>query len=259
MTTYSDAAQVDEADLLAAAPDLTVGRSRVRLIGQEYRISIDLPSDQERARATGDLVVTATPGRSLPPLTVRGAAGWVSGYVVPVMSGRLSGAIRVADDRVSFDDGAGYHDHNWGFWDGVSWQWGQAVAGDLSFVYGRIHPPANAADPSRVPAFLMALGPDGPVGFSTDVTIAETNRGGTDVPERIVVTGRSSSLDLVLALDVVQQVVTRTGTRGFGGALDFLQLRTRYHITGRVGQTAIDATTLGSAETFRGRARTVVQ
>ena len=40
---------------------------------------------------TGDIFIEASPGRALPPLTIHGAGGWVSGYVVPVMSGRLSG------------------------------------------------------------------------------------------------------------------------------------------------------------------------
>ena len=53
-----------------------------------------------------------------------------------------------------FDGGTGYHDHNWGFWQGVSWQWGQVQGEGLSFVYGRVYPPADAADPSRIPAFL---------------------------------------------------------------------------------------------------------
>jgi hypothetical protein len=101
------------------------------------------------------------PGRSLPPLTIRGAGGWVSGYVVPVMAGDLQGFIQIAADRVEFEGGTGYHDQNWGFWENVSWQWGQVQDGGLSFVYGRIRLPADAVDESRLPAFLMALGSDG--------------------------------------------------------------------------------------------------
>ena len=56
--------------------------------------------------------------------------------------------------RVSFDGLAGYHDHNWGFWEGVRWQWGQVAHGDLSIVFGRVFPPSTVADPGRVPGFL---------------------------------------------------------------------------------------------------------
>jgi len=253
MTSYSDSAEVDGDELLAAAPNLTVGKNRVRLVGREYHVTIDLPAEDGPARAAGELVIGATPGRSLPPLVIRGAAGWVSGYVVPVMSGTLQGAIQVDRDRIGFDGGSGYHDHNWGFWEGVSWQWGQVQGNGLSFVYGRVHPPADAADASRVPAFLMALGPDGPLGYATDVTIDETNRAGTDSPERIVVRGRSDSVQLTLDMEIAQTTVTRPRAGSLGASLDFLQLRAQYHVSGRVGDTPFDFRAPGSAETFRGR------
>ena len=63
----------------------------------------------------------------------------------------------------------GYHDHNWGFWDGVRWQWGQVASGDISIIFGRVFPPATVADADRVPGFLGVLGPNGPIGFSTNV------------------------------------------------------------------------------------------
>jgi hypothetical protein len=253
MTSYSDSAEVDGGELLATAPNLTVGKNHVRLVGREYHITIDLQAEAGLAGARGDLVIGATPGRSLPPLVIRGAAGWVSGYVVPVMSGTLQGAVQVDRDRIGFDGGSGYHDHNWGFWEGVSWQWGQVQNEGLSFVYGRVHPPADAADASRVPAFLMALGPDGPLGYATDVTIDETNRAGTDSPERIVVRGRSESVQLTLDMEIAQTTVTRPRAGSFGAALDFLQLRAQYHVSGRVGDTPFDFRAPGSAETFRGR------
>jgi hypothetical protein len=253
MTSYSDSREVDEAELVGTAPNMTIGNNRVRLVGREYHVSIDLPAESGRTRASGELVIHATPGRSLPPLAIRGASGWVSGYVVPVMAGTLQGSIRVANERVDFDDGVGYHDHNWGFWEGVSWQWGQVQGDGLSFVYGRVYPPADVADPSRVPAFLMAVGPDGPIGYTTDVTIAETNRAGTDVPGRILVRGRSGSLDLTLELEVAPTAVARSRPGPLGAKLDFLQLHARYHVVGRVVDRSIDLTALGSAETFRGR------
>ena len=112
----------------------------------------------------------------MPPIEITGARGWRTGYVVPVMSG----ALRWIADRgrrpgVARSSGTGYHDHNWGFWQGVSWQWGQAQQGDLSVIYGRVFPPPEAADPERIPGFVGALGPDGPLGYSTDVRITETN------------------------------------------------------------------------------------
>ena len=253
LTSYSTSTEIGESELLSTAPDVTVGRNRVRLVDREYRISLDLPAEAGHHGVRGELVVQAAPGNSMPPVTMQGAGGWVSGYVVPVMSGALGGWLEIGGDRIALAGGSGYHDHNWGFWDGVSWQWGQVQGGGLSFVYGRVRPPADAADPARIPGFLVALGADGPVGYATDVTIDETNRTGSNRPERIVVRGRSASLDLTLDLAVEQATATSMREGSFGAGLDFLQLRTRYRVSGRAGDVTVDFSAPGSAETFRGR------
>ena len=116
----------------------------------------------------------------------------MSGYVVPVLSGDLHGSLQVGGDTISLDGATGYHDHNWGFWEGVRWQWGQVANGDLSIVYGRVFPPSTVADPKRVPGVLVVLDPNGPIGFATDVTIAEA---GHDVGH-VTITARGRRLDL---------------------------------------------------------------
>jgi hypothetical protein len=98
---------------------------------------------------------------------------------------------------------------------------------------------------------LIALGPDGPVGYATRVSIEETDDPVTHLPRRVVVQGRSASLDLKLDLDVQSAIVNRGRTLGSGA--DFLQLHARYHVTGRAGGQSIDFTEEGAAETFRGR------
>jgi len=265
-TSYSQAHEVDEAEILKSAPNLTIGSNSVRLDGMRYRITLDLPVEtppvgsafrQTVTRVTGELLIDASPGRALPPIEIRGAGGWVSGYVVPVMSGRLSGSLtlRSADlqvgPQIAFDNGAGYHDHNWGFWKDVSWRWGQVHHGDLSFVYGRVRPPADAADPERIPGFLAAIGPGGPVGYATNVSIEETNDPVTGHPRSITVRGRSASLDVTMELAIEDAIVTPRGGRLFDETMDFLQLRARYRVRGRAGDRSIDFTASGAAETFR--------
>ena len=252
MTSYSASSEIPEQELLSAAPDLTAGLNRVRLEGQAYRIALDLAPEVPGPRASAEIVVHAKAGRSLAPIVIRGAGGWVSGYTVPVMSGALEGSIRIGRERIDLSGGTGYHDHNWGFWDGVRWQWGQVQGEDVSFVYGRVHPPADAADETRLPGFLAALGPDGPIGYATDVNIEETNDPSTERPRRIVVRGRSEGLALTMDLAIDQQTATKMGKGLFGGGLDFLQLRATYIVSGNVGGRAISFTGPGSAETFRG-------
>jgi hypothetical protein len=123
----------------------------------------------------------------------------------------------------------------------------------LAFVYGRVHPPADAAEGGRLPGFLVALGKDGPVGYATDVTIEETDTASSAQPGRIVVSGRGDSLALTLDMAVDQVTTTRMGARSFGSSMNFLQLRGSYRVFGRAGDRKIEFTGPGSAETFRGR------
>jgi hypothetical protein len=247
---YSARDEVDEHTLLERAPDLDIGGNTVRLDGSRYLITLHLKSESGGADLTGSLTLDPDEGRSLPPAVIRGARGWLSGYVVPVLSGHLTGAL----GTVSVE-GQGYHDHNWGFWRDVSWQWGQVAAGDLSFIYGRVFPPADVADPERIPGFLGVLKQTGLVGVATNVQIAEYHPEGphdpSAAPDRIVVTARGGSLDVTLTFSTDRAV--RTALAMTGGTTDFLQLGGTYRIEGRVGAQSIEATARGAAETFRRR------
>jgi hypothetical protein len=180
-----------------------------------------------------------------------GLNGWVTGYVVPVTRGRLSGTLAIDDERVSLDGGSGYHDHNWGFWRDVSWQWGQAQHEGLSLIYGRVFPPADAADADRLPGFVGVLGPDGPIGYATDVRINETNDAAGQ-PQRIDIEARGSGLDLQLRFEAESTTLTRMAPGGVGSGLNFIQLRGRYTVRGRAGTRRLDFAAPGAAETFRG-------
>jgi hypothetical protein len=244
---FSAAAPISEEDALKA-PELTIAGNSVRLDGLKYVVSLDLPGPKGQ-RVRGTFTIEASPGRLVPPIEIAGARGWRSGYVVPVMSGRLEGELDVNGERIPLSGGSGYHDHNWGFWQGVSWQWGQAQQGDLSLLYGRVFPPREAADPDRIPGFVGVLGPDGPLGYATNVTITEANNAAGQ-PQTISVAARSAVLDVHVRFEVGSVVTTR-GTLGTG--LDFLQMRGTYTVTGKAGDRQVNFTAPGSAETFRGR------
>ena len=251
METFTEGQPITDAEALQA-PDLRIGASLVRLEGMRYLVHVDLPGEGGR-RVLGDLTIEASAGRLVPPIEITGARGWRSGYVVPVMSGRLNGELDTGGERITFAGGTGYHDHNWGFWQGVSWQWGQVQHDELSVLYGRVFPPREAADPERVPGFVGVLGPDGPLAYSTNVTITETSdeRG---QPRTVLVRARGSGLDVELTFDVESAVTTRAAGSGpLTSGLDFLQLRGNYTVTGRAGGRMLNFTAPGSAETFRGR------
>jgi hypothetical protein len=252
-TNYSAAAQVDERVVLDNAPDLDFGENHVRLDGLQYRIALRLKEERTGESLVGDLLLQALPGRSLPPVVMHGARNWMSGYVVPVLSGSFSGAVTIGREVLRLDGATGYHDHNWGFWQDVRWQWGQVARDDLSFIYGRVFPPASVADPDRVPGFLGVLGPDGPLAVSSDVSIDETD--GDRGPEQIVVRGRGNHVDVALTITVDREVQTdfQMTKSSAGEVMKFLQLGGMYHVTGRVGDRTLDFSARGAAETFRHR------
>jgi hypothetical protein len=251
--SFGAQASLDE-DAVSNAPDLTIGSSAVRLDGLRYRLRLDLV-DRAGRRAIGDVSIAGSAAALLPPIEIHGAAGWRTGYVVPVMSGPLTGSIRVGHDRIDLDGGIGYHDHNWGFWEGVSWQWGQVQHGDISLVFGRVFPPPDAADATRMPGFLGVLGPDGPIGHATSATIEETSDA-AGRPQGLTIRGRSGSIDLTATFSVESTEVNRMQGGPLATGLDFLQMRGRYNVSGEAGGETLQFTAPGAAETFRGERNT---
>jgi len=122
-----------------ASPDLRFGADDfVRLEGGAYRV---------RAAAGGasvDLRVTPSPRRYFPPTDIGGAA-LVSGYVAPALHARAEG--RVCLPRCEAVRGApAYHDHNWGVWRDVSWEWGSASDDGVSLLYGVVRGDSTATE-----------------------------------------------------------------------------------------------------------------
>jgi hypothetical protein len=164
----------------------------------------------------------------------------------------MRAALQIGRDRVAFDNAVGYHDHNWGFWKGVRWQWGQVAQGEVSVVYGRVFPPADVADPARIPGFLAVLGRDGPTAFSSNVTIDESRDGG-----HIDVRARGTALELSLIFDASETVRTAMALTApsRGSPMSFLQLGGVYHVSGILAGMGDRLQREGSAETFRPRCR----
>ena len=252
-SNYSATGSVNDRLVLDRAPDIDVAGNSVRLAADgTYHIFLDVRADGGLTTLTGALTLKPASGRSIPPATIHGARSWLSGYVVPVLSGAFTGVLHAGADEVVVDAMAGYHDHNWGYWEGVRWQWGQVANGAVSIVYGRVFPPADVADSSRIPGFLGVIGGDGPIAFSTDVTIREDDANGR--PRTVTIESHSRRLEMTLRLDVAESVQTAMGlTRDASGAMTFLQLGGVYHVVGRAGGRDINFTARGSAETFRGQ------
>jgi hypothetical protein len=140
-------------DLSTAAAAQQIGPARVWVRGGQYYIRIDDP------RVHADLRLEPDPGFYLPPGETAEETV-VSGYVVPVVRGRMTGGIRTAHTSLHLSGVSAYHDHNWGTWRGVTWEWGEASGAGGAVLYGALHlnGPGRAGAGGRVPA-LFAWGP----------------------------------------------------------------------------------------------------
>lgn len=98
-----------------------------------------------------ELTIEPLPNRYFPP-TELGGADLVSGYVVPVLAGRATGRVclagRDASEKCEDVEAAhAYHDHNWGVWRDVGWEWGAASDEELSLLYGVVRTAGQPGPP----------------------------------------------------------------------------------------------------------------
>lgn len=124
--------------------DVTIGPANtVRQTDGRYHIRARLDSGEI------DLIVQPAPNRIFPPSEL-GSGELISGYVVPALGGTASGRVclTMVEPAICEDvrGAPAYHDHNWGVWRDVSWDWGAAFDGSLSLLYGAVHPP-DGSDP----------------------------------------------------------------------------------------------------------------
>lgn len=125
-------------DTLSADVTLDAGAT-VRIVDGTYRLRAEV------AGAEVDLTVRPMPDRFFPPAGL-GGPETVSGYVVPALAAVASGTVclpgaaggRRCEELV---DARAYHDHNWGVWQDVAWDWGAASDDEVSLLYGAVRGP----------------------------------------------------------------------------------------------------------------------
>ena len=89
----------------------------------EYRLHGTARGNRGPARL--DLVVRPKPNRYFPPVELRDD-DFLSGYVVPALAATASGGSAPRGAAARSRDAPAYHDHNWGVWRDVTWEWGAA-------------------------------------------------------------------------------------------------------------------------------------
>jgi hypothetical protein len=135
--------------------DLSIGESSVTVMSDgRYRVRAHAVEEGSSTRVEVDLTVAPAAGAYLPGAALANG-DVVSGYVVPGLRADASGTICVAAACERYDGAQSYHDHNWGVWRGVTWEWGAARAGAYTLLYGRVQPSDSAA--AAQPLFVYVV------------------------------------------------------------------------------------------------------
>ena len=187
-----------------------------------------------------------------------------SGYAVLGLRAAAGGSICIAGKCETFTDAQAYHDHNWGAWQGVTWDWGAARAGEFTILYGRVRP-AIPESVSDGPLFVYVVDSLGfravfrpkTIAYDDARTLAGPGRGPASV--RLYDVRGADTLDLRLDIEDIVATDTRRGLieRGAGETARllttpwFLQMKGRATLAGRVGGGRITGAGTGFFETYR--------
>jgi hypothetical protein len=230
-----------------AAADLTIGANLVRQRDGVYSLHARVAGDA--GPATIDLTVRPASERYFPAVELREEA-LLSGYVVPALTASASGTLCVAGRCRSIENAAAYHDHNWGVWRDVTWEWGAARGARYALLYGGVYAGGDATSPFFL-SFVDSLGVSQILRF--DTITYDGSRSAAGLPG--AVSPRSFDLlavrledTLRLHVDVDDALASETG---LGSARrDFVQMRGNFRVSGRVGGRSVADTGSGFFETY---------
>jgi hypothetical protein len=150
---------VNRSDVRFSTTDanLVFGKSHVTVVPNgDYDVeatAFETPTATENSRIDIRLKVHPAPYAYFPGVAMD-AGSFLSGYTVPALRASASGTICVDGVCENLADAQSYHDHNWGVWRGVTWDWGATRAGQYTLLYGRVYPPDST---STVPPVLVYL------------------------------------------------------------------------------------------------------
>jgi len=246
--------------------DLRIGTGRVTVDSAgRYVVHARARGERGEGDAVVDLIVTPAPGAYLPGASL-GGDGFVSGYAVAGLRASARGTICVRGACERYDGVQAYHDHNWGVWRGVTWDWGAARAGSYTFLYGRVRPDSVSGD---TPLFMYLVDSLGfrtllrprRIEYTDDLTIRVGERA-LRVPARAVFADARGNDTLRVEITIDDAVATDTrapaAERGdaFAGRRVlarpyFIQMKGTAKIVGRVGGAPIEGQGSGFFETYR--------
>lgn len=233
--------------------DVRLGASSVNVLPDgNYRVVVNA------GELAMQLTVSPAANAFFPGASIGGTAV-VSGYVVPGLRASASGSVCVSGACERLTDVQGYHDHNWGVWRDVAWEWGEARAGEYTLLYGRLI--ANGV--ADQPLFLYLVDSLGFVGLYrprridyTDDRVVEVSGQRIRVPSRATMRDARGTDEVIVDLTIDDAAATDTRQRANGrpgspGTRYFVQLKGTARLSGRIAGRSIVGAGQGFFETYR--------
>jgi hypothetical protein len=249
--------------------NLTIGRSQVTVNGDgSYAVQATAREERGSGTVRVKLVVTPAPGAYFPGASLSNGK-FISGYTVPALRASASGDICVDGKCERFDGAQSYHDHNWGVWRGVTWDWGAARAGSYTILYGRVLGPDQQGRETPLLVYLVdSLGFRAvfrPTRVSYDDSREITVDGrGVRVPSRAVFADAHGGDTLRVELSIEDAIGTDTRRQSLGTSDErgdptgasgrkpyFIQMKGTARISGRISGRSLEGTGAGFFETYR--------
>jgi hypothetical protein len=246
--------------------DVAIGNSSVSVLA-DGRYAIRARGKEEGGASTIDvnLVVAPAPGAYFPGAALS-SGETISGYVVPGLRADATGSICIDGRCDEYQRAQSYHDHNWGVWRGVTWEWGAARAGSYTLLYGRVQPADSTA--ASQPLFVYIVDS---LGFRALFRPREIRYEDTRTlrvgDETIRAPGRGTMVDVrgddTLRIDLEIEDATATDTRRPGVERGetlagrklakpyFVQMKGMMRIAGRLSGKPISGDGAGFFETYR--------
>lgn len=248
--------------------DLQLGAASVRVM-TDGRYAVQAMAREEGGSASVRVDLTVSPADRVDfPGASLVSGDFVSGYAVPALRASAVGSICVQATCESYTDAQAYHDHNWGGWRGVTWEWGATRAGEYTVLYGRVAPEDSTVGSARLFVYVtdargfVALFRPRSIRY-TDGRQLRTREGMLAVPStaELFDTRDGDTLRLTLTIDDAVASDTRTPAAARGeGRTDvrralqrpwFVQMAGTADITGRIRGTPIAGRGRGFFETYR--------
>ncbi|HJQ09798.1 MAG TPA: hypothetical protein VJ840_02085 [Gemmatimonadaceae bacterium] len=245
--------------------NLTFANSRVTVLPDgDYEVKAEAPEQNGGGKISVNLLVHPSPYAYFPGVSMS-SGGFVSGYVVPALRATATGTLCVNNVCEQLQDAQSYHDHNWGVWRNVTWEWGASRAGQYTFLYGRVYPPDSTTSVPPVLVYVIDS-----LGFRAvfrpktidyqDNLVIQAGSGLLRVPSRATLLDTRGADTVRIDLTIEDAIATDTrparSERGnpVAGSRShpyFIQMKGNAQISGRVDGTPLTGSGTGFFETYR--------